>query len=41
MKNYNLNREKLDNAVKLGIVKALKNKSILTSEQMQMLIKRL
>lgn len=41
MKNYNLNRHKLDSAVKLGIIKALREKCILTSEQMQAIIKRI
>ena len=41
MQNYNFNQEKLGNAVKLGIIKALRDKSILTSEQMQALIKRI
>lgn len=41
MSNFNPNHEKLGNAVKLGIIKALKGRGMLTSEQMQTLIKRL
>ena len=41
MQNYNLNREKLDKSVKLGIIKALKGRNMLTTEQMQTLINRI
>ena len=35
-----INHKKLDNAVKIGIIKALKSRNVLTTEQMQTLMER-